>query len=335
MRIESSVTSVSWIPSEAMTGLMKLPMDVGLGHYDDPPPDVVDDFAALVDQDRCRFVNQLTAWIDVEPSGAVTDSGYSGGGLVGGTIAGIGPASVRIPGVGFPELREDPAVTGESVTFVQTAGGRTGAPFPRRMDKPPYVSLTAPTAWTTLALTIGADGTSDFEVRGASPFPRHWIYDVTQALSAKSGSIDFEDWTHRKHEAETPWGAADSPALVVAVETALERRLSLDIMRSGHKPRIFDSDPGTALMVEGAQEDSIVLILDGVVEITVDGNRVAEAGPGAVLGERAALEGGRRTATVSALTKVKAASVTADQLREEALRELAEGHHKEQTGTDN
>src|SRR5690348_14053568 len=39
MRIESSVTSLSWIPSEAISGVMRLPFDLGPVHYDDPPPD--------------------------------------------------------------------------------------------------------------------------------------------------------------------------------------------------------------------------------------------------------------------------------------------------------
>ena len=43
MRIESSVTSVSWIPSEAMTGPLRVPVDLGIGHYDDPLPDHIDD----------------------------------------------------------------------------------------------------------------------------------------------------------------------------------------------------------------------------------------------------------------------------------------------------
>jgi hypothetical protein len=39
MRIESSVTAISWIPSEAIEGLPKIPFDLGIGHYDEPPPD--------------------------------------------------------------------------------------------------------------------------------------------------------------------------------------------------------------------------------------------------------------------------------------------------------
>ena len=85
MRVESSVTSVSWIPSEAMAGLMRLPMDIGLAHYDDPPPDVIHDFEALVQADGCRFANHLSAWIEADDHGNIGGTGYSGGGLVGAT----------------------------------------------------------------------------------------------------------------------------------------------------------------------------------------------------------------------------------------------------------
>ena len=39
MRIESSVTAISWIPSEAIEGMPKVPFELGIGHYDEPPPD--------------------------------------------------------------------------------------------------------------------------------------------------------------------------------------------------------------------------------------------------------------------------------------------------------
>ena len=78
MRIESSVMSVSWIPSEAVTGMTKLPFEVGVTHYDNPPPDVIDDLEGLGAADRFRFANRLRAWIEVE-GGAIVDHGYAGG----------------------------------------------------------------------------------------------------------------------------------------------------------------------------------------------------------------------------------------------------------------
>ena len=106
--------------------------------------------------------------------------------------------SVTIPGVAFPVLQDEPLIEGDSATFRQTAGGRTGAPLPHRIERPPYVRMTAPTAWTTLQLTITAGGASFFEVVGASPFPRHWIYGGDGELTAKSGLIAYEDWTPRR-----------------------------------------------------------------------------------------------------------------------------------------
>ena len=38
MRIESSVTSLSWIPSEAVRGGTRVAFDAGFTHYDEPPP---------------------------------------------------------------------------------------------------------------------------------------------------------------------------------------------------------------------------------------------------------------------------------------------------------
>ena len=38
---------MSWIPSEAITGVIRIPFDVGIGHYDDPPPGELTDLAEI------------------------------------------------------------------------------------------------------------------------------------------------------------------------------------------------------------------------------------------------------------------------------------------------
>ena len=173
MRIESAVTSVSWIPSEAMTGPLRVPVDVGIGHYDDPLPDHIENLDDLRLNDRFRFANNLKAWIDVVDD-RVVDAGYSGGGLIGSTTIRLGIGSITIPAVAFPDIRHDPTITATSATFTQTSGGRTGAPLPRTIKRAPFVKIVAPTVWTTLTLTIRADGTHDFAVSGACKMPRHW-----------------------------------------------------------------------------------------------------------------------------------------------------------------
>jgi hypothetical protein len=76
MRAEGSVTAISWIPSEAIEGMPKLPFELGIGHYDEPPPDRLGpgDLARLCAEDRFREANQLKAWVDVE-DGAIVDAG--------------------------------------------------------------------------------------------------------------------------------------------------------------------------------------------------------------------------------------------------------------------
>jgi hypothetical protein len=331
MRVESSVTSISWIPSEAITGPVRLPMDVGIGHYDDPPPDQLEDVAAFVAADRCRFANELTAWIDVDDDGHIVDAGYAGGGRVGSTMMQLMGKRLTIPGVSYPLIQAEPERHADRVRFTQTAGGRTGAPMPRPVRRPPFVRIVAPTAWTTLALTLHADGRAEHEVVSASPFPRHWIYDSASQLVAKSGFIDFRTWAETHVGDHSPWGdLTEAGAHVTEVETALERELSLQIMRSGEKPALRKLGSGELLTRQGDPGDELYLLLDGVVVVEVDDEPLAELGPGSIVGERAVLEGGTRTSTLRATTPLKVAVARADQLDPTALDELARGHRREE-----
>ena len=128
----------------------------------------------------------------------------------------------------------------------------------------------------------------------------------------------------------TPWGKQDSKAYVTVVETALERNLSTTIMHGGAKPEIREVKKGKPLVEQGAPGDELYLLLDGVLDVVVDGEAIAEVGPGAILGERAMLEGGTRTATLRALTKCKVAVARADQVDRTALEELSRGHRREE-----
>src|SRR3982075_986408 len=132
MRVESGGTSGSWIPSEAITGMTKAPFELGVAHYDEPPPDVISDLGALQAADRFRFANELRAWIDVV-GGCIVDFGYSGGGRIGTTTLRLGPRELTLQATPFPDLRAEPVVGDGWVRFEQTAGGRTGAPAPRRV----------------------------------------------------------------------------------------------------------------------------------------------------------------------------------------------------------
>jgi hypothetical protein len=329
MRYESSTTSVSWIPSEAIPGMMRLPFDLGPVHYDDPPNDQLTDIEALSRSGAVRFINELRAWVEVE-NGWIVRHGHSGRGWMGKTKLGFGSRKILYPTIGMRDIRPQPEASKLSVRFVQTTGGRVAMPLPRKLNRPPFVQIIPPLVWTTLALTINADGSSKAEVIGASPFPRHWIYDDSLRLANKVAVTDFKSWSGDIFGERTPWGAEDSPAFVTEVETALERELSQTIMRGGTKPKIRKLKSGEALVEQGQAGDELFLLLDGVLSVDVDGKVLAEVGPGAILGERALLEGGTRTATLRALTPARVAVANPDQISPDALAELATGHRREE-----
>lgn len=335
MRIESCVTSISWIPSEAIEGLPKVPFSANVTHYDDPPPDDIgrpEDgvLEELRLANRFRFANQLRAWVDVDDDGRIGLYGYNGGSLIGDTRVGLGQSRWAVQAAPLPDLQIEPEVGDGWARFTQTAGGRTGLPAPRTVRRPPYVQWVAPTAWTTLSLVIRADGSSEATLPGASPFPRHWVYGPDGRLVGKSGTTDFKAWYHSAFGKHTPWGDEDSPALTTAVETALERQLSLVIMRGDEKPDIRRLIEGETLTEQGATGEEIFLVLDGVVAVEVDGEELAELGPGSVVGERAAMEGGVRTSTLRAATPCRVAVAYPDQIEPAALEELRTGHRREE-----
>lgn len=285
-----------------------------------PPEPELGDLVAWRDADLFRFANRLEGWIETDDQGQISGHGYSGGGLIGSTTLRLGRSSATFAAIPYPDL-------GAVSTDHRRA---TGAPMPRTVNRPPFVQFSAPTVWTTLELTLHADVRAEGQMTGASPFPRHWVYDDTGALVGKSGLTDFSGWSKEYFGDHSPWGEVDNPALVTVAETALERTLSTTIMRGGAKPRIRTVAAGAELVRQGEPGDELFLLLDGVLEVLVDGSTVAELGPGAVGGERALLEGGARTSTLRALTKVRVAVASAEQVDIEALRELAEGHRREE-----
>jgi Cyclic nucleotide-binding domain len=324
MRIESSVTSVTWIPSEAIEGMTKLPFEMGVAHYDDPPPDKLDDIDALRERDAFREANVLRAYAEVE-DGKIVDAGHLGRGLIGVTRLKLGPKELSFPAVKYPVLQNEPEVGGDWVRFTQTAGGRMGLPAPRRVRGKPFFQLASASAWTTLQLVIYADGTAKAALVGASPFPRHWIYDHAGNLVEKSGSIDFDAWYREVYGAKTPWGENDWSTLVTPAESELERELSASVMKSGAKLERRKLEEGDTLVREGDEGRDLFLILDGVLSVQRGGEAVAEVGPGAILGEKALLGDGKRTATLVATTNARIAVIPPDAIDREKLDELSAG----------
>jgi CRP-like cAMP-binding protein len=95
---------------------------------------------------------------------------------------------------------------------------------------------------------------------------------------------------------------------------------------------IMKLQPGQILVEQGAPGEELFLLFDGVLAVERDGESIAEVGPGAILGEMALLEGGRRTATLRTVTACRVAVVPGDRVDRRRLQHLAEGRQQESPG---
>src|SRR4026209_2003235 len=103
-RHERSVTAISWIPAEAIEGLSKVPFEMGVTHYDAPPPDHLEDLDELRRTDRFREANELRAFIEVG-EGRLARHAPLGQGHIGATTVRVGRAAIRFPAVHLPDIR--------------------------------------------------------------------------------------------------------------------------------------------------------------------------------------------------------------------------------------
>jgi signal transduction histidine kinase len=83
---------------------------------------------------------------------------------------------------------------------------------------------------------------------------------------------------------------------------------------------IVDLEPSALLIREGDAADALYVVLDGELDVTKRAGRseipLARVGPGALQGEFAALEGGRRLASVKAVTAAEVLRIPVAALRE-------------------
>jgi CRP-like cAMP-binding protein len=82
------------------------------------------------------------------------------------------------------------------------------------------------------------------------------------------------------------------------------------------------------LVGQGDRGDTAFLVLDGVLDVFVGGQVVAEVGPGAIVGERASLEG-RRSATLQARTTCRVVPLDRAALTAAERAQIAAGHRRE------
>jgi Cyclic nucleotide-binding domain len=297
MRIESSVTAITWLPFAALDRLPELPIGIAVAHYDEPPGEALGDLDAWRDADRFREANQLQGWIEVE-NGEIVDYGRDGRSVVTGAGLDLDASQIAFPAIEFPVIRPEPEVGRGFIRLQQTVGGRIGFPVPRPLRGRGYFHIGSAQAWTTLELVIRADGSSEGRLVAASPFPYHAVYDSAGAFVTEQGLADFDGWYRECHD-DSPWDGNE-----------LEDELDRVALSGDARLRRRRLDRGETLVEQGEPGAEMYLLLDGVLDVEIDGEPVAGVGSGAVLGELAVLGDGRRTATLRAARPSRVAVLT-------------------------
>ena len=270
MRIERSTTSISWIPSDSIPGLLRLPFDRGVMHYDPPPPLTLDDVDGMRRRGEFRFANRLSAYVDVE-DGQISGCGYTGGKVMGLTPVTAGPLQVMLPTIGNRDIQWQPAVSGDEVDIRPDRGRQAGLLVPQA-----HVAMAVPRHEAVHDLDDaqaddrGGRRRSTQALIGASPFPRHWLYDDAGRLVQKTALTRNQVWVRTAFGTHTPWGGEDEIPDVADAETAFERALADRIMQKGRRHEIRQLQPGDFLFRQGEQSTSIALVLDGMFEVRVD-----------------------------------------------------------------
>ena len=106
----------------------------------------------------------------------------------------------------------------------------------------------------------------------------------------------------------------------------LERKLATSILREGAKLVRRRIARGETLVEQGQPGRDLFVLLDGVFDVEIDGVVVAQVGSGAILGERAVLGEGRRTATLRAVRSSRVAVIGPDAISRPELVEISASH---------
>jgi hypothetical protein len=321
VRLSATTTCLSWIPPLAVEGTFKLPFALGIAHYDRPPPDHDPSIDRLLAADAIRFANQLDAWIDVDHE-RIVDAGTSGQGRIGRTRLRIGPFGIAFTAVPLPTLSQPPEIHGDHARFTQTAGGHTGVAVPHRIPRPPYWRITAPIAWSTVAVTIRADGSSESAMPSASVFPRHYLYDAAGRLVNKTGLMQYRPWIHGLEDTKTPWSGHVEAAVIAGVPSPPERRVT-DAILISQPDRQHHLPAGVLLQERPIRESEVHVLLDGILVLELDTEPVSEVGPGAIFDPLHRTDESKARVRVRASTDCRLAVVPRAELDDEALRAVS------------
>ena len=317
MRIESSVTAVSWIPSEAITAkvVQASRWRWASSHYDEPLPDHIDDLVALRDADKFRFGNVLQS-LDRRQRRR---------------------RDPRLRLLRWRRYRRDHAASSaRSERHLRRhgvsrppAGARRHAhlghlrPDLRRLHR---CADAAPCQRAAVRAVAGADRVVDAVAHNQQ---RRHVATASSSAPARSrgtgcttttwtswprrASSISTDWFRHSFDNHSPWGDEDSPAFVTTIETALERELSHTLMRAGKpSPRSRKLKKGEHPRRAGRRRPrDVPACSTACSKCRSTGRRSASSVPGPCSANVRCSKAAQRTATLKTLTKCRVAVVAA------------------------
>jgi CRP-like cAMP-binding protein len=133
-------------------------------------------------------------------------------------------------------------------------------------------------------LRLGITGAAGARQRRQGRLMRRLVFLLTPGARAVGAARGRRSTLGRR----TPWRDHQPATPVPTAGTALERRLSRQLIDAG--PSVRRLRRGATLVEQGTPGSELFLLLEGTLAVEVDGERVGEIGPGAVLGELAVLE---------------------------------------------
>ena len=288
MRIESAVTSVTWIPSEAIEGMPKLPFELGIAHYDEPPSETLGNLDKLRDADAFREANELRAWIEAKrrpprrprARGPRADRRHPHPAR---------PGTARLSCRGGPLIQREPEVA--------TAGSGSSRPRAEGWVCPLPGACVGSRSPALLRLRMDdapADPVFGRPVEGIAgrrePVPPPLGLRPRGAARREVGDDRFREVVPRVVRREHAVGRRRHACVRHrGRDRARARPLGI---RDEARRKAAEAPPrvGATLVEQGTEGDDLFVLLDGVLDVEVDGETVAEVGPGAILGERAAIE---------------------------------------------
>ncbi len=136
-------------------------------------------------------------------------------------------------------------------------------------------------------------------------------FPVTRCTTPTAGSLtsrdssDFDGWYRESFGDSTPWDDARTTA--AALEAQLEEELTRVALSANAKLPRRRLEAGETLVEQGDRGADMFMLLDGDLDVEIDGATVARVGAGALLGELAVLGDGRRKATLRAVQACRVA----------------------------